>query len=109
MRVIIPSLFPSSGISTKPRAIHIADSPVGELGAHVGPKGRAFGVLDPDAKHVLDTIHIHANSEMSRFGPNVPVITDLDPDRVEIDHGVELLEGPVLPVHHRLEHRISNI
>ena len=87
-----PGRFDGFGQASQPVAAHdqdIAHAPVGQLGAHVGPKSPSFIGLDPDAQHVLDALHVHSHRQVS--GPVLhPVIaSDFDADRVQVDHRVE--------------------
>ena len=43
-----------------------------------------------------------------RFVPYAPFVADLHPQRVEIDHRIASLQRPILPLHHRLQHRIGH-
>ena len=81
--------FGQAGQSVAAYDQDIAHAPVGQLGAHVGPKSPSFIGLDPDAQHVLDALHVHSHRQVS--GPVLhPVIaSDFDADRVQVDHRVE--------------------
>ena len=67
----------------------IAHVPVGQLGAHVGLKSRAFIGLDPDAQHVLDALHVHSDRQVSGPVLHRVIASDFDADRVQVDHRVE--------------------
>ena len=87
-----PGRFNGFGKATQPVAAHdqdIAHAPVGQLGAHVGPKSRAFIGLDPDAQHMLNTVHVHSDRQVSGPVLHRVIASDFDADRVQVDHRVE--------------------
>ena len=88
---------------------HVPHAPVGQVRADVGPKRRALGVLDPDPQHVLDPLEVHADGDIGGTVDDLAVLPDLDPDRVEVDHRIELLQRPRLPSQHLLADRVGDI
>lgn len=72
----------------------VADSALGELGAHVRPKRGALIGLDPDSQDVLDPVHVDPDRQMGRPVGHMPARADLHADRVQIDDRRELVEGP---------------
>ena len=87
---------------------HVAHASVGQLGAHVCPEGGSFLGLDPDTQDVLDTVHVHPDRDVSRAGGDPVINADLDPNRVEVDHRVELLQRAALPLQDSLGYRVGD-
>lgn len=83
------------GETSKTVAAHdqyVHHSPVGQVGAHVRPKRGGLVSLDPDAQHMLDAIHVHSHGDVRGPVGDLVIGADLDTDRIEVDHRVELLQ-----------------
>ena len=87
---------------------HVLDAPVGQLGADVRPEGGSLLGLDPDTQDVLDTVHVHPDRDVSRAGGDPVIDADLDPNRVEVDHRVELLQRAALPLQDSIGYRVGD-
>ena len=84
----------------QPVAAHdqrVAQAAVLQLGEDVQPELRAFGVLQPDAQHVLDTVHIDADDQVGCLVGDHAAVADLHAQRVDVEDGVDVINGPVLP------------
>ena len=77
---------------------HVSDAAVGEFGAHASPEGGALVGLHPDPQDVLDALHVDSDGDVGRLVGHPPAVADLDTDRVEVDHRVELLQRATLPL-----------
>ncbi len=75
----------------------------------MGPERRALGVLDPDPQHVLDALEVHADGDVGGTVEDLAVLSDLDPDCVEIDHRIELLQRPRLPRQDLFAHGVGDV
>ena len=73
------------------------------------PEGGSFLGLDPDPQHVLDPVHVHPDRDMGRAGGDPVIDADLDPDRVEVDHRVELLQRAALPLQDSVSDRVGDL
>src|SRR6476646_6429521 len=51
---------------------------------------------------------IQGQKAIHRFVSHTPLIADLHPQRVEIDHRIAALQRPILPLDHRFQHRIGH-
>ena len=72
------------------------------------PEGGSFLGLDPDTQDVLDTVHVHPDRDMGRAGGDPVINADLDPNRVEIDHRIELLQRAALPLQDSIGYRVGD-
>ena len=50
-----------------------------------------------------------ADGDVSGLVGDLVALADLDPDRVQEDHGVERVQRATLPVHDRLAHRVGDL
>jgi hypothetical protein len=46
---------------------------------------------------MLDPVDVDPDRDMRRPVPDVGAVADLDHDRVEVDHRIQRVEGPMLP------------
>src|SRR5699024_10647577 len=76
---------------------HVTHPAVGQVGADLGPELGALVGLDPDAQHVADAVHVHADGDVGGLVDHVGAVFDLDHDRVEVDHRVERFQRAALP------------
>jgi len=88
---------------------HIFDAPVGELGAHPGPKLGALSGLDPDAEDMLDAVGVDPDRDVSGLVPDGVGVLDLHHQRVEVDDRIHRLQRPRLPRLHLLGHRVGDV
>ena len=80
---------------------HVGHTPVAELGQHGGPLLGALPTRgpQPQPEDVAFALQVDADGHVD--GPVGDLgAPDLDHDRVDQDHRVERVEGPVLPGHH---------
>lgn len=71
-------------------------------------KPAPFGLLDPEPQHVLLSLAIDAEGEIDGLVPHHAFVPYLHAERVEDDHWVHAVEGPLLLGGHLLEHRIGD-
>ena len=79
----------------------VGQAPVAQLGQHGRPLlgALAAGGAQPQAQHVAFALKIHADGHI--HGPVGDLgVADLDHDRVDQQHRVDRVEGPVLPHRH---------
>ncbi len=74
----------------------------------MGPERGALGVLDPDPQHVFDALEVDADGDVGRAAHHAVVLADLDPDGIEVDDRVELLQRPVLPLQDGVGHGVGD-
>ena len=58
---------------------------------------------------MLDPVHVDADRDMGRAGGDPVINADLDPNRVEIDHRVELLQRAALPLQDSVSDRVGDL
>ena len=63
----------------------------------------------PDSQDVFDAVGVDADRDVRRLVAHVRPVADLDDERVEVEHRVELLQRPGLPGFDPLEHRIGDL
>ena len=100
------------GQALEPVAAHdqrVGHAPVGHLGAHVRPEGGAPVVLDPYARHMLEPVHVDADGDVRRLGRHPAVVARLDPDGVQVQDRIELVQRPLLPFGHGVAHRVGDV
>lgn len=69
----------------------VFDPTVGQVGAYLRPKGRAFFLGNPQAQNVFDSVDINTDGHIGTLVDYAATITDFDTQRVKEDHGVELV------------------
>ena len=72
--------------------------PVLDLGHHPQPELGALGLLDPQAQNLFVALNGEAQRQIDRLVADHPLVADFDPERVENDDRINLVQGPVLPV-----------
>ena len=75
---------------------HVLYAAVLQLIHDLQPELRPFGLLDPDAEHVLLPAGRDAQRQVNRLAAHDPFIPDLYPKRVEDPHRVDTIQGPAL-------------
>ena len=89
---------------------HVLHAPVGQFGAHVGPEGGPLIGLDPDAQHVLNSPSTAAPTAMwaARLETwwSARTLTRIASG---VDHGVERLQRPALPLQDGVAHRVGDL
>ena len=77
------------------------------------PELGAFILLEPKAEHLLGAIGADAQRNVDRLVAHDPLVTDLDPDRIEEDQRVNRVERPLLPggdlIEHGVRHRADQV
>jgi len=77
--------------------------------AHTEAQNFAPSVFShPDSQDVFDAVGVDADRDVRRLVAHVRPVADLDDERVEVEHRVELLQRPGLPGFDPLEHRIGD-
>lgn len=66
----------------------------------------AFGLLDPQAEHLLVPGLTHADGEVHHLVADQALVTDLDAQGIEEDDRIGRLEWPGLPGRHFVDHRV---
>lgn len=75
---------------------------------HVQPELRSFSaVAGPDPEDVAFTVHGDPDRHVERLVRDLAV-ADLDHDRVDERHRVHLVQGPVQPLRHLLQHPVAD-
>ena len=91
------------------RDAHVCDAAVLQLGQHLQPELRALAaVAGPQAEDVAFPVHGDPDDHIDRLVPDLPV-ADLDHDRVDEDHRIDRVQGPVAPVGHLLDHLVGDL
>lgn len=88
---------------------HVPDTAVAELGADRRPELRTHRLLDPDPEDVFDALHIDADGDVRGLVADMPAVTDLDHQSVQVDHRVERLQRPALPLQHLVGDLLGNV
>ncbi len=68
----------------------------------------ALVLLDPDPQHVLDPVQVDPDRQVHRLGTHRPPVADLRDQRIDVDDRIHLVQGPVLPGLHVLEHLVGD-
>ena len=88
---------------------HILDTAVLQLRQHLQPELRPLTtVAGPQPENVAFTVHGDPDDHVDRLVPDLPV-TDFHHDRVDEQHRIDRVEGPVAPVGHLLDHLVGDL
>ena len=68
-----------------------------QLGEDLHPELRALGFLKPQAEHLAAAVHPDPQREIARLALNAAAVADLEHQRVEEHHRVDVLQRPRLP------------
>ena len=75
----------------------VLDAPLLEVGQDLHPELRALGLLEPHPEHVAVAVDGDPEREVAGAALDRPVLTDLQHQRVEEDHRVDVLQRPLRP------------
>src|SRR6185369_1178600 len=87
---------------------HVLDAAVLELVHDAQPEFGALVLFEPKPQDFLAAVGAHAERDMDGLISYQSFVADLDPQRVEKDQRVDLLQRPRLPGGDLLQHRISH-
>jgi hypothetical protein len=85
----------------------VGDAALLKLREDLHPELRALGLLEPHPEHVAVTDR-DAEREVADAPLHCPALTDLQHQRVEEEHQVDIVERSLLPLAHLLHHRIGD-
>src|SRR4029079_179553 len=87
----------------------VGDAAVLQLGEHSQPElGSLAAVAGPQTQDVAFPGHGDPDDHIDGLVADLPV-TDLHHDRVDEDHRVDRVEGPVAPGGHLLDHLVGDL
>ena len=87
----------------------VVDTAVLELVHDPQPELGALGLLDPQAQDVLVPLAIESQGQVDGLVLDHALVADLDPQRVEEDHGISAASsGPILPFPHLVQDGIGD-
>ncbi len=73
----------------------ILNAPVLQLGDDLQPELRSFGFRRPHPQHILHPVDRHAERQVNGFVDDPPLGADFDLDGIQIQNGIDGIEGPV--------------
>src|SRR5690606_21214374 len=88
---------------------HVAHATVANFGEHSGPELRALGLLDPHTQDPFPAVHVDPDYQVAGLDPDLAAVTDPDPDRVDVEDRVDLLQRPVAPPLDGLVDRVGDV
>jgi hypothetical protein len=93
--------------------VHAADQDVAhaallELGEHLHPELGALGLLKPHPQHVTLAVDGQAQRQVAGAALHAAALADLEHQRVEEDHRIDVLQRPLLPGAHVVHHRVGD-
>ena len=65
--------------------------------------------FDPDAQEPLDAVDVDTHGQVAGLDPHRPAITDPQPDRVDTDDRIDLVQGPIPPFLDLLVDRVGDV
>jgi hypothetical protein len=86
----------------------VGDAALLELGEDLHPELRALGLLEPHPEHVPLTVDGDAEGEVAGPALHRPALPDLQDERVEEEHRLDVVQGPLLPLAHVVHHRAGD-
>src|SRR4051794_38956442 len=87
----------------------VAQAAVAQLGEHGVPELRALGLGDPAAQGVLTAVDVDADDQVGGLDRHCALVSDLDPDPVDVDDRVHLVDRTVAPDLDFVGHHIGNV
>ena len=87
----------------------VAQATVAQLRENRVPELRAFGLGDPAAQGVLATVHVHADDQVRGLDRHRALVADPDPDPVDVDDRVNLIDRTIAPDLDFIGHDIGDI
>jgi hypothetical protein len=92
-------------------AVHAAnqdffDPTVAQFGQDLHPELGSLGLLEPHAEHVALTVDPDPQRQIAGPSLHTPAVADLQHHAVQEQHGVDVLERPVLPLAHVVHNRV---
>jgi hypothetical protein len=79
-----------------------------ELAEDLHPELGALRLLEPDPEHVTVALDGDAEGEVAGLALHRAALADLQDEGVEEDHGVDVVERPLLPLPDVLDHRVGD-
>src|SRR6476469_6505421 len=92
-----PDRIGQSGQAVAAGDENVCHTTVPQISEDLRPELRTLGVLDPAAQGVFAALHVHPNGQVSDLGGDHPGVLDPDPDAVDIDDRIHLVERSGLP------------
>jgi hypothetical protein len=100
----LPKAFQSVNTSDK----DVSYAAILQFRHYLEPELGSFRLGDPQPQHFFVALHRDPNRQIDRFVLDVPVISHFELDRVQIHDRVNLVELPVLPRLHLINHFIRH-
>ena len=88
---------------------HVVHPAILKFSKNRQPELGALILFDPDAQNVLLPINVNADGEIDRFVANASVVADLQPDRIEENYRINIIQWSGLPRLHVVHYVIGNM
>src|SRR5262249_51343579 len=79
-----------------------------ELGEDLHPELGTLGLLEPDSEHLPLTLERDAERQVAGTALHAAALADLQHQRVEEDHRVDVIERALLPLAHVFHHGVGD-
>jgi hypothetical protein len=86
----------------------VVDAALPELVEDLHPELRALGLLEPHPEYVALPLDRDAEREVTGASLHRAALANLEDERVEEDHRVDVIERTLLPLAHVLHHRVGD-
>ena len=87
----------------------VLDAAVTQVRQDLLPELRSLGVLDPAAQGVLAAVHVDTDGQVGDLGGHDPVVLDPNPDSIDVEDRIHLVERTRLPSLDLVDHDIGDV
>ena len=98
---------PDRGVTAQDEKV--TQATIAQLGQHREPELRPLGLGDPHAQSMLATLHVHPDDQVRDLDRHHASVPDLDPQPVDVDDRVHLVDRPVTPDLDLIGHHIGDL